>query len=92
MSLDWHDAYNSEHAKFLTAQDQIDRVKEKLRSLMEVLGAKERTDGTLDIDFGILVGRLTIEHALDLRREIDEQHRISGASGDKPRVKLAAAQ
>jgi hypothetical protein len=87
----WIERAQSAEAALSTCRDNQDRVKEKLRGMMETLGAKERGNGTIDIDFVALVGRLSLEHALELRAAIDEAHRISGAPGEKPRIKVAAA-
>ena len=86
----WIERAQSAEASLTTCRGQIDRVKEKLRGMMELLGGRERADGTIDIDFGKLVANLSLEHALELRAAIDERHRISGAAGEKPRVRLSA--
>lgn len=85
----WVDKAQSAEAKNSTYAEQVDRLKEKLRGMMETLCARERSDGTIDIDFDALVRKLSIEHALELRAAIDQHHRISGAGGEKPRVRLA---
>lgn len=86
----WIERAQSAEAKLATAQAGGDRLKEKLRSMMETLCARELSDGTIDIDFEALVRKLSTEHALVLRGMIDEHHRISGPPGAKPRLKLAS--
>ncbi len=86
----WIERAQSAEAKLKTCQDNIDRVKEKFRGMMDALGAKERGDGTIDIDFEALVEKLSPEHALELRAVIDRRHRISGAAGEKPRMTVSA--
>ena len=86
----WVERAQSAEAKLATCQQNQDRVKEKLRHMMEALGAKERRDGAIDIDFEALAGKLSLEHWLELRAAGDEVHRVSGAPGEKPRIKVTA--
>lgn len=86
----WIQRAQSAEASLTTCRDQTDRVNRKYRSVMETLGAKERSDGTIDIDFEVLVKRLSTEHALELRSVIDQHHRISGVAGEKPRISIRA--
>lgn len=86
----WINRAQSAETKLSTAQEQIERVKEKLRDIMETLCARERSDGTIDIDFDALVQKFSLEHALALRTAIDRHHGISGAAGEKPRIRVAA--
>ena len=37
------------------------------------------------------ITELPPEQAIELRRVIDDQYRVSGAAGEKPRVRLAAS-
>ena len=78
-------------AKLGACREQIERVKQKLRDAMTNLCARERGDGSIDIDFGALAERLSVEHALELRAAIDARHRISGAPGAKPRIVVSAS-
>lgn len=86
----WIKRAQSAEAQLATCKDNIDRIRDKYRDMMANLAAKERADGTIDIDFGRLVQNLSLEHAFELRGAIDEHHRISGAPGEKPRVKISA--
>ncbi len=86
----WTGRAQAAEAALTTCREQINRVNQKYRDMMEILGAKARSDGTIDIDFDALVKRLPIEHALELRTVIDQTHRISGAPGEKPRVSISA--
>jgi hypothetical protein len=86
----WIERAQSAEAALTTCREQTERLKEKLRDMMETLGAKERSDGTIDVDFEALVQRLPPEQALELRAVIDQHHKISGAAGEKPRMKISA--
>lgn len=88
---EWRERAQSAEAKLSTCQSNQDRIKEKFRDMMSMLGARERSDGSVDIDFDALVRKLSVEHALELRRAIDEYHRISGDAGEKPRIRLVGA-
>ena len=85
----WIERAQTAEAQLATCRDNQDRIKQKLRDMMGNLGAKERGDGTIDIDFDALVEKLSAEHALELRAAIDRHHQISGAAGEKPRIRLA---
>ncbi len=87
----WVERAQSAEAQRDTYKDQIDRMKEEVRSVYDTFGAKKRVNGSqtlIDIDFEAFVGKLSLEHALELRAEIDRQKQISGAAGEKPRVKV----
>ncbi len=86
---EWIERAQNAEASLTTFRDNQDRVKQKLRDMMETLGAKERSDGSVDIDFAALADRLPLEQALELRAAIDERHKISGQAGEKPRVRVA---
>ena len=86
----WIERAQSAEGRLSTLQEGLERLKGKYRGLLETLGAKERSDGTVDIDFEALVERLSAEHALELRAMIDERHRISGVAGEKPRISVPA--
>ena len=86
----WIERAQSAEARLTTAEANTNLVKEKFRNMMATLGARERGDGTVDIDFAALVDRLSPEHALELRAAIDEKHRISGDPGAKPKITVAA--
>jgi hypothetical protein len=88
----WIDRAQSAEARLSTAQEQIDRLKETTRTVCETLGAKIKGDGSAVIDFDAFVQRLGPESALEVRRIIDEHYNISGAPGEKPKIKLKAGE
>lgn len=87
----WIERAQSAEAREKTLRDQIDRVKETARAVCETLGAKIRSDGGAEIDFEKFVERLGPENALAVRAIIDEKYGITGAPGEKPRMKVKAA-
>lgn len=80
----------SAEAKQATYAGQVARLKEKVRTVMAVFGAREKSDGSFDIDYAAFVQKLGAEGALEVRRVIDETYGISGAPGEKPRIKIKA--
>lgn len=86
----WIDRAQSAEAKCETYRAQIDRLKEKVRTVCESLGAKERSDGSFLIDYEAFAERLGPEGALEVRAIIDEKYGITGAAGEKPRMKVKA--
>lgn len=87
----WIERAQSAEAREKTLRDQIDPLKERVRSACETLGAKIRSDGSIDIDFDGFVTRLGAENALQVRAIIDEKYGIAGQPGEKPRIKVKAA-
>ncbi|MCH7487765.1 MAG: hypothetical protein IIC04_12355 [Proteobacteria bacterium] len=87
----WIDRANTAEAKLTTLQDQTSLLKEKVRSTREAVCAKEHSDGSFTIDFDALLKQLGAESCLELRASIDEEYRISGAAGEKPRIRVQAA-
>jgi hypothetical protein len=87
----WMERAQSAEAKQATYAGQVDRLKEKVRIVLATFGAREKSDGSFDIDYGAFVEKLGREGALEVRRIIDEQYGISGAPGEKPKVRVKAA-
>ena len=83
----WRDKANSAEAKLGTVQDNIDRMKADAQEILALFAAKKKADGSFQIDFDKLVDRLGLEQAFELRQVIDAKYRISGAPGEKPRIK-----
>ena len=86
----WIERAQTAEARLRLAEGAIAPLKDKVRAVMDTLGARELSDGSFDIDYEKLVERLGLDGALVLRKVIDERYGISGAAGDKPRVKVRA--
>lgn len=80
----------SAEARNSTLREQNDHLKEKVRQVQETLCARERGDGSFVIDYQAFIERLGVEQALVLRGYIDATYNVSGAPGEKPRVRLPA--
>ena len=81
----------SAEAKLGTLKANIDALKERVQQFKANFGVREKSDGSIDIDFEKMVDRLGPEACLELRSIIDEKHGISGAAGEKPKIRVAAA-
>ncbi len=86
----WIDRAQSAEAREKTLRDQIEPLKERVRSICEMLGARIKGDGSAEIDFEKFVEHLGMENALQVRAIIDERYGITGKSGEKPRIKVKA--
>lgn len=70
----WIDRAQTAEAKVATAQAGNERLKEKIRFIKETFGAKERTDGSFEINYQKFVDMLGREKALEVRAIIDETY------------------
>lgn len=86
----WIERAQSAEARLETIQGNNDQLKERFRGLCEALGARVKSDGSIDIDYAAFVSKLSVEGALEVRAIIDEVHNISGAPGDKPKIRMRA--
>lgn len=86
----WIEKYNSTEAKLKTLQDQYGPAIERIKQFKSNFGVKERSDGSIDVDFDKFAKAIGIEGALELRGIIDETYSISGEAGEKPKVRLHA--
>ena len=86
----WRDQAQTWKMKFETLQEQQDRVRDDAKLILETFGARKRGDGKFDIDFELLAKNIGVEKALELRKVIDETWNISGAAGEKPKIRLTA--
>ena len=85
---EWIHRAQTAEARQKTLEQNMDRMKTKVRNVLDSLCARELSDGGFDIDFMALAAKLPLDQALELRASIDEVHRISGGPGEKPRIKL----
>ena len=83
---------NSLKVQLQTAREQNTRLQDTTRRVCETLGAKMKSDGSADIDYEAFIQRLGPEGALEVRAIIDEMYSISGAPGEKPRIKLKVVE
>jgi len=87
----WVEQAQTWQAKYKTLEDQVGPLKEKAQGIKQALCAREKSDGSFDIDFEALVTKLGPEGALELRATIDAVYSVSGEPGRKPRIRVKAA-
>lgn len=77
-------------ARLNTLEQNVGPLKERIQRFKENFGVRERSDGSIEIDFEKMVDRLGLEACLELRQVIDERYKISGEAGEKPKVRVTA--
>ncbi len=82
----------SAEAKFGTLKANMDAVIDRVKQFKTNFGVRERSDGSIVIDFEKMVGRLGPEACLELRSVIDDKYGISGAAGEKPRIRVRSSK
>lgn len=87
----WMDRAQSAEARLNTLKDSIDPMKQRIQKFKENFGVRERSDGSIVVDYNKFVRNLGAEGALELRRIIDEVYNIRGAPGEKPKMRIPAA-
>ncbi len=88
----WVNRAQSAEAKLATLKANIDPVIDRVKQFKANFGVREKSDGSIDIDFEKMVDRLGPEACLELRSVIDDKYGISGAAGEKPRIRVRASQ
>lgn len=61
-------------AKLGTLKANIDALKERVQQFKANFGVREKSDGSIDIDFEKMVDRLGSEASLELRAIIDDKY------------------
>lgn len=87
----WIDRAQTAEAKVTTITAQVERLKSEVRAIHEAFGSRKKSDGSYEIDYEAFVARLGVDGALEIRRIIDETYSMSGAPGEKPRMRVKAA-
>lgn len=86
----WIERAQSAEATVSTLKEQIEPLKAKVRDARAALCAREIAGGGFEIDFDALVDKLGLENSMELRKAIDDRWKISGAAGEKPRIRVQA--
>lgn len=82
----------TKNARGIIAQHKliIDGLKTKVRTMRDMVCAREMSDGSLSINYEAFVVKLGVAGWLELRAIGDAQFAVSGAAGEKPRVRMKA--
>lgn len=87
----WRERAESAEAKFNTLHDATGGALDRVKQFKANFGVKERSDGTIVVDYEKFAAALGPDGWLELRRIGDEIHHVSGAAGEKPRIRVGAA-
>jgi len=87
----WIERAQSAEARLATLKESQGAAIERVKQFKTAFGVRERSDGTLSIDFAKFANAIGIEGALELRKVIDETYSISGEPGAKPKIRMTAA-
>jgi len=86
----WIERAQSAEAKLASIKESYGPALDRVKEFKANFGVKERSDGTLVVDYDKFAGAIGIEGALELRRIIDGLYGISGDAGEKPKIKVRA--
>jgi len=87
----WIDRAQSAEAKLATYKEATGAAIERIKDFKANFGVREKSSGELVVDYDRFATAIGMEGALELRAIIDEKYNISGAAGEKPRIKVNAA-
>lgn len=85
---DWIARAQAAEARLNTAKQASEAAINRVREFKSNFGAKERADGSIEIDFDKFLDRLGVDGWLGLRVIGDRKFRVSGEVGEKPRVRV----
>ncbi len=80
----------SAEARFNSLHDEMENMKLRIQDFKKNFGIKEKQGGLIQIDYKKFAENLGMEQALELRSVIDDVYRISGAAGEKPKVRVSS--
>lgn len=84
----WIERAQSAEARLATQKTAFESAIEKVKAFKANFGIRETSDGSIIVDYEKFVERLGLQGAMELRQIIDEKYHVSGAPGEKPRIKL----
>lgn len=87
----WIDKAQSLEAQNKTLRDQYAPAIERVKAFKANFGVKEKADGSIVVDYEKFARNLGPEGWLELRRIGDEIHSVTGAAGEKPRIRVKAS-
>lgn len=87
---EWREKAQSLQAQLNTLEQAYKPQIERVKQFKSNFGVRERSDGSIVIDYDKLVKGLGPEGCLELRKIIDSTFSISGNPGEKPKIKVRA--
>jgi RNA binding exosome subunit len=70
----WITRAQDAESKLNTLQQQVERIKEDARSILETFSARKKGNGSFDINFEKFVSNIGQESAMEIRKIIDETY------------------
>lgn len=83
----WVDRAQSAEAKLNTLKEAYEPALDRVKQFKTNFGVREKSDGTIEVNFDVFVERLGEEAALELRTIIDEKYSINGVAGEKSHIR-----
>ena len=80
----------SAETKLITMKESMGAAIERVKEFKKNFGVREKTDGSLEIDFDKFALNLGVESCIELRKVIDDTYKLSGKAGEKPRMKIVS--
>jgi hypothetical protein len=90
MSDQWLERAQAAEALLKTQKESLGAAIERIKDFKKNFGIREKSDGSIEIDFDKFAQNLGVESCIELRRVIDDKYKISGKSGEKPRMKIVS--
>lgn len=87
----WIERAQTAEMKVATMRQAHEKAADQIKTFKATMGVREASDGSLVINYDKFAKALGMDGALELRRIIDETYGITGAAGQKPRIKVTAA-
>ncbi len=84
----WVNRAQSAEAKLATLKENLEPVLEKVKQFKANFGVREKSDGSIDIDFEKMVDRLGPEASLELKSVIDGKYTIRPRRHLKPQIHM----
>ena len=81
----------SAEARLATHKEATAAALDRIKDFKANFGVREKSSGELVVDYDRFAEAIGMEGALELRAIIDEKYNISGAAGEKPRIKVNAS-
>ena len=87
----WISRAQSAEAKLATLKENLEPALERVKQFKANFGVREKSDGSIDIDFEKMVDRLGPEASLELKSVIDDKYAIRPRRHLKPQIRMNAS-
>ncbi len=79
-------------AKLGTLKANIDALKDRVQQFKANFGVREKSDGSIDIDFEKMIDRLGSEASLELKSIIEDKYSVRPRRHLKPQIHMNSSQ